>query len=820
MARQALKNAPKGQTAEQLEKVVRETVALTTPTRKALVQEEISRRANAEEEKAEINETGKPLPNGRTRESIQQDATAAALGQHPYVHVPKGSTFKPNGVEGLNKTNVNGAGDLSGTYWHAKDIKSSEMRDAVQKGTQSDLIEQWKAKHPQELSNDDVEQVPGENVQNVQNVNSEGDRIKAGEALLQEHAPNLLQAFREDRASEEWSDKEYAQHLDETVKDKGLKAETEKPKEETKPEKTETPGKLIVHEPRTGKTTTIPEETKPKKPTVVGDKIPVTIEGIPTKEENEAEDRAVRERNDIKRIAAGLGPVPEPEPAAPPVEAKDGSVHSLVNAIYAKLEAGESLGNVTKLTELAEQHFGSSRVSGKWTPKDMFDAMEAAVNRYLIAHGARWMEMPGEEALAELRDLMGRLTTQGTRTEEQIAKQQFSTPPTESFVAARAAALTPNDVVLEPSAGNGGLAAWPKSIGAEVHVNEISDRRQDMLRAAGFDEPTAHNGEVIHALLDQSVKPTVILMNPPFSAGALGGRNRNVYGFNHVESALQRLEDGGRLVAILGGGQANEPNGGASLTNGASGTWFQKLAKMYNVRANIRVNGKEYAKYGTGFATRIIVIDKDGPTKDLAQVVQKNVDTLEEAYAALEPVTSSRPELARKPEAGNDQSLAGSQPAGGLDATAGSNGRGGRGSLSGGRGGKVAGRPRDDTQQASGASGTGDTGGRIEPVAGSQAAHQPESDTADEPADGLAGTGGDLHPVGRTGEAGRGLVPDADIERVARSKAGEEEDSSNFVKYQPSIKGAEHPGAIVESKTMATVPLPPFTYKPSLMPRH
>ena len=29
-------------------------------------------------------------------------------------------------------------------------------------------------------------------------------------------------------------------------------------------------------------------------------------------------------------------------------------------------------------------------------------------------------------------------------------------------------------------------------------------------------------------------------------------------------------------------------------------------------------------------------------------------------------------------------------------------------------------------------------------------------------------------------------------------------------------KGAEYPGAIVESKTMATVPLPKLTYKPSL----
>jgi tRNA1(Val) A37 N6-methylase TrmN6 len=101
------------------------------------------------------------------------------------------------------------------------------------------------------------------------------------------------------------------------------------------------------------------------------------------------------------------------------------------------------------------------------------------------------------------------------------------------------AGLKPSDVVLEPSAGNGGLAVWAKAIGAEVHVNEISERRQKMLEAVGFDKPTAHDGEIINSLLDQKIKPTVVLMNPPFSASTLKSyeaKNRNQYGFNHVDS--------------------------------------------------------------------------------------------------------------------------------------------------------------------------------------------------------------------------------------------------------------------------------------------
>lgn len=357
----------------------------------------------------------------------------------------------------------------------------------------------------------------------------------------------------------------------------------------------------------------------------------------------------------------------------------------LSNAVYKKLSAGESLGNVTELNKLAEKYFGSSRTSGEWTPKDAFDAMEVGINRHLLDIGKGLMEKPAEEGLKDLRKLMERVTSQGVRTAEQDKFQQFSTPPTESYVVAKVADLKPTDVVLEPSGGNGGLAVWPKSIGAEVHVNEISDRRREMLELAGFGKATAHDGEIINALMDPAIRPTVILMNPPFSAGgAKAGvaRNNNQYGFNHVDSALQRLAPGGRLVAILGGGRADDANGGATLLGGPSGAWFKGLAKRYNVRANIRVHGKEYQKYGTAFATRIIVIDKDGPTPSQMEarpswesVVRGNADTLEEAYNLLRDVADSRP-VVEAPGAEGEGRAGETQPA---TAQGGTAGRGRRG---------------------------------------------------------------------------------------------------------------------------------------------
>ena len=518
------------------------------------------------------------------------------------------------------------------------------------------------------------------------------------------------------------------------------------------------------------------------------------------------------------------------ESATPPPQ--PGGAPALAEAVYQKLKAGQSLGNVTEFNKLVEEHMGASRTSGDWTPKDAFDAMEAGINKLLIERGKALLDMPYEQAMQELRGLMNRITSQGVRTEDQIKNQQFSTPPTESFTVAKVAALRPDDVMLEPSAGNGGLAVWPKALGAEVHVNEISERRQKMLEVAGFGPSTFYDGEIINSLLDPSIKPTVILMNPPFSAGTVksnAAKNRNVYGFNHLDSALQRLQPGGRLVAILGGGRADDTNGGANLFTGPSGKWFDRISRQYNVRANVRINGKEYQKYGTNFATRIIVIDKDGLTKSWANVVQGNADTLEQAYNLLRDVATSRPvpQAAAARPGGQVRPGAG-EPATGLGAGPVASGPMRPGVLPGEPG------PGEADQLANGPAEPAGGPGALQSEPGNQQPLVREPDLGSEeftlpPATGSTGGGfenapelGPLEqpvnpavieePLTGTEEEKTGLPMEAD-EAAPRS---EEEDSVAYVKYRPTIKGPAHPGDIVETKTMATVPMPAITYRPNL----
>ena len=107
--------------------------------------------------------------------------------------------------------------------------------------------------------------------------------------------------------------------------------------------------------------------------------------------------------------------------------------------------------------------------------------------------------------------------------------------------------------VLEPSAGTGLLA-----ILAEVvrRVSRSQRARRDP-RGTSFTPLSRHRR---HALRRRAYRrssrhrtmPSVVLMNPPFSAVANVDRRMADAAWRHIASALARLPEGGRLVAITG----------------------------------------------------------------------------------------------------------------------------------------------------------------------------------------------------------------------------------------------------------------------------
>ena len=130
-----------------------------------------------------------------------------------------------------------------------------------------------------------------------------------------------------------------------------------------------------------------------------------------------------------------------------------------------------------------EAAFGASDASGAWNWKTAYDACEAATILFLRRYGAA-MRAKAASPPAMLLLLMrfaSLLPTHTRRSEESETLQQFSTPIGLAFVASAAAAITPADVVLEPSAGTGLFAILAELAGASLVLNEFADGRAGIL---------------------------------------------------------------------------------------------------------------------------------------------------------------------------------------------------------------------------------------------------------------------------------------------------------------------------------------------------
>src|SRR3546814_78427 len=245
----------------------------------------------------------------------------------------------------------------------------------------------------------------------------------------------------------------------------------------------------------------------------------------------------------------------------------------------------------------------------------------------------------------------------------------------------RPATLFPCPTLFRSSAGTGMLAVYPTLVGAELMLNELAEVRADLLSrlfpeiavschdAASINDrlpaairptvvlmnppfsevapvdrrmqhpalrhlaspsprpapagrmvaiagatsppepPTWDRAPAMNDRLPAAIRPTVVLMNPPFSAVAHVDRRMQDAGLRHIASALARLEPGGRLVAISG---AN-----CSPDAPAWRRAFVALQETARIVFTAVIDGHIYAKHGTSIDTRLTVIDKvpaDDPT--------------------------------------------------------------------------------------------------------------------------------------------------------------------------------------------------------------
>ena len=300
--------------------------------------------------------------------------------------------------------------------------------------------------------------------------------------------------------------------------------------------------------------------------------------------------------------ATPAAPLPLFLPQAPP-DKVSGLIHA-ATLLAQLLGQGRAIDS-RALRSAMETAFCGTDAQGAWLWKDAYEACEAAQVMFLRKFGAAMRTRAGSAAamLEMLTRLAARLPTQTRRSEESEHFQQFSTPIALGFAAAEAAAITLTDLVLEPSAGTGMLAIFAELARARLALNEIADTRAGLLGRLFREIPvTRHNAEQIHDRLDPAIRPSVVLMNPPFSASPhIEGRFAEA-AMRHLSSALARLAEGGRLVAITGHNVGPDQPAWREA--------FVQLQQKARVVFTATVSGKAYVRHGTSMETRLTVIDR------------------------------------------------------------------------------------------------------------------------------------------------------------------------------------------------------------------
>ncbi|MCH4540525.1 strawberry notch-like NTP hydrolase domain-containing protein [Ochrobactrum sp. A-1] len=292
-----------------------------------------------------------------------------------------------------------------------------------------------------------------------------------------------------------------------------------------------------------------------------------------------------------------------PVPLAPDADIS-AAVFAAAQLLLPHLERGQRIDAAT-LRGAMETAFGASDATGAWNWKTAYDACEAATVLFLRKYGKALVRKSASPAmtLPQFAKIGGLLPTHTRRSEEAQSFQQFSTPIPLGLAAVTAAAITPADRVLEPSAGTGLLAILAEIGGGSLVLNELAETRANLLSLL-FPalSVSRYDAAQIDDHLVAGLLPSVVLMNPPFSVMAnVEGRVADA-AFRHVASALARLAPGGRLVAITGANFAPDAPAWSSA--------YARLQERGRVVFSAAIDGSVYAKHGTTYPTRLTVIDK------------------------------------------------------------------------------------------------------------------------------------------------------------------------------------------------------------------
>ena len=301
-------------------------------------------------------------------------------------------------------------------------------------------------------------------------------------------------------------------------------------------------------------------------------------------------------------------------------------IFTAATALVEHLEKGRPIDR-TALRAAMTDAAGDTDAAGAWTWKQAYDAAETALSLLVQRYGCAMFRRAGSPAA--MHDLLARTARleppQTRRDDTQQRFQQFSTPLLLAWTAAAAAAVRPDDVVLEPSAGTGTLATLaaigidPEQ-GGQLVLNELASTRAGLLaRIFPKTAVTRHDAEMIADLLPDA-SPSAVVMNPPFSRAASITTRRTGTDLRHIRSAYQAMRGGGRLVALT-----------SSNCRPGDPDWryvFDRVTPRPDVLWTRPLAGRLYRSRGTNFETRLTILEKPLPDDPLpAWTARHDTDT-------------------------------------------------------------------------------------------------------------------------------------------------------------------------------------------------
>ena len=312
-------------------------------------------------------------------------------------------------------------------------------------------------------------------------------------------------------------------------------------------------------------------------------------------------------------------------------EAEDRKVSEkkFIDAVKLQLAFGRKIKSIIELRKIAERH-GLKDIKDT----DLQEFAETAI--VMKARGIASSESTNDAVKFErIKKLYENQPSLNQRDSERVMKQQYSTPAPYAFLADMyVKAGIEVKSALEPSAGNGMLTiGLPKDA---VHVNDIDAQRLANLQRQGFKNITSQDGTQPFA--DKDVD--VVVTNPPF--GSATPKEYDGYKISSLEgqmaiNALESMKDNGRAAIIIGGKTEYAKNGSLTPKDKAL---LGYLYSHYNVEDVINVDGSLYAKQGTTYPTRIILIngrryDENAypPVKDKARA--EAVKSYDELYKRI-----------------------------------------------------------------------------------------------------------------------------------------------------------------------------------------